>query len=338
MTASALTTAPKGVCQSRSTAGEPPSSVRSLAAAPRHFLDLWRLDADTIRGLLDEAKRRKLARTGWPKGRPDDDAPAAGRTLAMIFEKNSTRTRFSFDAAMRQLGGQGVICSAGDMQLGRGEPIEDTARVLSRMVDAVMIRANRHEDVERFAQFSDVPVINGLTNRSHPCQILADLMTFEEHRGDVGGKTFAWIGDGNNVCASLIHAAGKLGFHLKIACPPAYHPDLHDLARAGGGGWVEVRHDPAWAAEGADCVLTDTWVSMGDTDYDARLKAFEAFQVNEALMHLARPDALFLHCLPAHRGEEVSDAVLDGPQSKVWDEAENRIHVQKAVLAWCFAG
>jgi ornithine carbamoyltransferase len=337
MTAAAIT-APVGAAQSRSTAADPSSNLRAPASGPRHFLDLWRLEADTIRGLLEEAKRRKAARAGWPKGRPDVDAPAAGRTLAMVFEKNSTRTRFSFDAAIRQLGGQGIICSAGDMQLGRGEPIEDTARVLSRMVDAVMIRANRHEDVERFAQFSDVPVINGLTNRSHPCQILADLMTFEEHRGDVADKTFAWIGDGNNVCASLIHVAGKLGFRLKIACPPAYHPDLHDLARAGGGGWVEVHHDPAWAAEGADCVLTDTWVSMGDTDYDARLKAFEAFQVNHALMSLAKPDALFLHCLPAHRGEEVSDSVLDGPQSKVWDEAENRIHVQKAILAWCFAG
>jgi ornithine carbamoyltransferase len=213
-----MTAAAMGVALSRSPAADPPSAARPTASMPRHFIDLWRLDADTIRGLLDEAKRRKLARAGWPKGKPDADAPAAGRTLAMVFEKNSTRTRFSFDAAIRQLGGQGIICSAGDMQLGRGEPIEDTARVLSRMVDAVMIRANRHEDVERFAQFSDVPVINGLTNRSHPCQILADLMTFEEHRGDVAGKTFAWIGDGNNVCASLIHAAGKLGFHLKIAC------------------------------------------------------------------------------------------------------------------------
>jgi ornithine carbamoyltransferase len=309
-----------------------------MSAAPRHFLDLWRLDAETIRALLEDAKRRKAARLGWPKGRVDADAPAAGRTLAMIFEKNSTRTRFSFDAAIRQLGGDSIIATAGDMQLGRGEPIEDTARVLSRMVDAVMIRANRHEDVERFAQASDIPVVNGLTDKSHPCQILADLLTFEEHRGPVTGRTFAWVGDGNNVCASLIHAAGKLGFHLRIACPGDYHPDLMDLARAGNAGSVEVTHDPRAAVEGADCVLTDTWVSMGDTDYEARLAAFDAFQVDEDLMSLADKDAIFLHCLPAHRGEEVTDGVIDGPQSRIWDEAENRLHVQKAVLAWCFAG
>jgi len=200
----------------------------------------------------------------------------------------------------------------------------------------VMIRANNHDDVERFAAASTAPVINGLTDRSHPCQILADLMTFEEHRGTVEGRTFAWIGDGNNVCASLIHAAGKLGFRLKIACPPEYHPDLLDLERAGALGAVEIGHDAKAAAAGADCVMTDTWVSMGDIDHDARLQAFEAFHVDTALMALAKPDALFMHCLPAHRGEEVSDAVLDGPQSVIWDEAENRIHAQKAVLAWCF--
>lgn len=308
-----------------------------MSAAPRHFLDLWRLDAETIRALLEDAKRRKAARLGWPKGRVDADAPAAGRTLAMIFEKNSTRTRFSFDAAIRQLGGDSIIATAGDMQLGRGEPIEDTARVLSRMVDAVMIRANRHEDVERFAQASDIPVVNGLTDKSHPCQILADLLTFEEHRGSATGRTFAWVGDGNNVCASLIHAAGKLGFHLRIACPADYHPDLMDLARAGNAGSVQVTHDPRAAVEGADCVLTDTWVSMGDTDYEARLAAFDAFQVDEDLMSLADKDAIFLHCLPAHRGEEVTDGVIDGPQSRIWDEAENRLHVQKGILSWCLA-
>ena len=204
-----------------------------------------------------------------------------------------------------------------------------------------MIRARRHEDVERFAAVSDIPVINGLTERSHPCQILADLMTFEEHRGPVEGRTLAWIGDGNNVCASLIHAAGKLGFRLKIACPAQYHPDLMDLERAqgekgGARGLVEIGHDAASAARNADCVLADTWVSMGDTDHDERLAAFAPFQVDERLMSLARPDALFMHCLPAHRGEEVVDEVLDGPQSVIWDEAENRIHAQKAVLAWCF--
>ena len=309
-----------------------------MSAQPRHFLDLWRLDGTTIRALLDDAHARKARRTGWPTGRPDEDAPAKGRTLAMIFEKNSTRTRFSFDAAMRQLGGDSIIATASDMQLGRGETIEDTARVLSRMVDAVMIRARRHDDVEHFAAAATIPVINGLTDRSHPCQILADLMTFEEHRGRVEGKTLAWVGDGNNVCASFIHAAGKLGFNLRIACPAAYHPDLMDLSRAGNAGQIEIGHDPRVAVDGVDCVITDTWVSMGDTDHDERIEAFEPFQVNERLMEMAAKDAVFLHCLPAHRGEEVTDPVLDGPQSLVWDEAENRIHAQKAVLAWCFGG
>lgn len=305
---------------------------------PRHFLDLWRLDGSAIRALLDDAARRKAARTGWPQGRSDADAPARDHTLAMIFEKHSTRTRFSFDAAMRQLGGSTIIANAADMQLGRGEPVEDTARVLSRMVDAVMIRAVRHDDVERFAQVATVPVINGLTDRSHPCQALADLMTFEEHRGPVEGRTLAWIGDGNNMCASLIHAAGKLGFTLRVATPPAYHPDLMDLARAGNLGKVELTNDPRAAAEGVDAVITDTWVSMGDTDHEQRMDAFEPFQVDDALMDLAHPDALFLHCLPAHRGEEVTDSVIDGPRSVVWDEAENRIHAQKAVIAWCLDG
>jgi ornithine carbamoyltransferase len=303
---------------------------------PRHFLDLWRLDGGTIRALLDEAHRRKAARQGWPKGKVDADAPLRDRTLAMIFQKNSTRTRFSFDAAIRQLGGASIISTASDMQLGRGEPIEDTARVLSRMVDAVMIRANLHEDVERLAQNATIPVINGLTDKSHPCQILADLMTFEEHRGPVEGKTIAWVGDGNNVCASFIHAAGKLGFNLNIATPPDYHPDLMDLARAGAAGKVELGHDARAAVEGADCVVTDTWVSMGDVDHEERIRAFEPFQVDEGLMGLAAKDAVFLHCLPAHRGEEVTDAVIDGPQSLVFEAAENRIHAQKAVLAWCF--
>jgi ornithine carbamoyltransferase len=312
--------------------------LKLVETEPRHFLDLWRLDGTTIRALLDEAHRRKAARLGWPKGRRDGDAPLADRTLAMIFEKNSTRTRFSFDAAIRQLGGAAIISTASDMQLGRGEPIEDTARVLSRMVDAIMIRANRHDDVERLAQNASIPVINGLTDKSHPCQILADIMTFEEHRGPIEGKTIAWIGDGNNVCASFIHAAGKLGFTLNVATPPDYHPDLIDLARAGNLGKVELTHDPRAAAEGADCIITDTWVSMGDKDHDERLKAFEPFQVDDRVMGLARKDAVFLHCLPAHRGEEVTDAVIDGPQSLIFDEAENRIHAQKAVLVWCFGG
>ena len=305
--------------------------------APRHFIDLWRHDRDTVRGMLEDAKRRKAARRGWGKAEPDPDAPAKGKILAMIFEKKSTRTRFSFDVAMRQLGGTVSIVSAGDLQLGRGESIEDTARVLSRMVDAVMIRANRHEDVERFAHAASVPVINALTDKSHPCQILADIQTFEEHRGPIAGRTVAWVGDGNNVCASFIHAAPKLGFELKIACPAVYHPDLVDLARAAEQrGKVSTSEDPREAVKGADVVITDTWVSMGDTDHDERLDALEPYQVDARLMDLAAPNAVFLHCLPAHRGEEVTAEVIDGRQSAIWDEAENRIHAQKSILAWCF--
>jgi ornithine carbamoyltransferase len=305
----------------------------------RHFLDLWRLDGATLRALLDEAARRKGARAGWPKGQVDADAPAAGRTLAMIFQKNSTRTRFSFDAAIRQLGGDSIIATASDMQLGRGETVEDTAKVLSRMVDAVMIRANDHADVEAFAAASTAPVINGLTDKSHPCQILADLLTIEEHRGPVAGKRLAWIGDGNNVCASFIHAAAPLGYSLRIAGPPHLRPDTADLSRAiAAGADVEVGDDPRAAVEGADAVITDTWVSMGDQDREAKMAALQPYQVDGALMRLAKVDALFLHCLPAHRGEEVTAEVIDGPQSVVWDEAENRIHAQKAVLAWCFGG
>jgi ornithine carbamoyltransferase len=304
---------------------------------PRHFIDLWRLEAADLRAILDDARTRKAARLGWPKGQPDADAPGRHRTLAMIFEKHSTRTRFSFDAAMRQLGGDVIISNAQEMQLGRGEPIEDTARVLSRMVDAIMIRANVHEDVERLALAATVPIINGLSDKGHPCQILADLLTIEEHRGRLDGKTLAWVGDGNNVCASFIHAAPKLGFKLNIACPALYHPDLHDLARAAEQqGRVEVTEDPRAAVEGADAVITDTWVSMGDTDHDERLDALEPYQVDERLMDLASGDAVFLHCLPAHRGEEVTDEVIDGPKSVIWDEAENRIHAQKSILAWCF--
>jgi ornithine carbamoyltransferase len=308
-----------------------------MTQSPRHFLDLWRLEASDLRAILDDAAARKAARKGWTQGRPDPDAPAHERTLAMIFQKNSTRTRFSFDAAMRQLGGDVIISTANDMQLGRGESIEDTAKVLSRMVDAIMIRANSHEDVERLAYASTIPVINGLSDKGHPCQIIADLLTFEEHRGPVAGKTLAWVGDGNNVCASFIHAAPKLGYKLNIACPAVYHPDLMDLARAAEQqGRVEMTDDPRAAVRGADCVITDTWVSMGDTDHEERLEAFEAYQVDESLMGLAASDSVFLHCLPAHRGEEVTDAVIDGPRSLVWDEAENRIHAQKSILAWCF--
>lgn len=308
-----------------------------MTQLPRHFVDLWRLEPADLRAILDDAKARKAARRGWPQGRVDGDAPARERTLAMIFQKNSTRTRFSFDAAMRQLGGDVIISTANDMQLGRGESIEDTAKVLSRMVDAIMLRANSHDDVERLAYASTVPVINGLSDKGHPCQIIADLMTFEEHRGPVAGKTFAWVGDGNNMCSSFIHAAPKLGFKLNIASPAVYHPDLMDLARAAElQGQIMTTADPREAVRGADCVLTDTWVSMGDTDHDERLAALEPYQVDEDLMALAGKDGIFMHCLPAHRGEEVTDAVIDGPRSVIWDEAENRIHAQKSILAWCF--
>ena len=302
----------------------------------RHFLDLYRLSPEDLRAILDDARDRKAARKGWPRGKIDADAPAKDHVLAMIFEKNSTRTRYSFDAAIRQLGGDAIIANASDMQLGRGETIEDTARVLSRMVDLVMIRANSHEDVVRFAQASTVPVINGLTDRSHPCQIIADLMTVEERLGSIEGKTLAWIGDGNNVCASLIHAAPLLGYQFRIACPADYHPDLFDLQRGGNNVWLGT--DPEEAVRGSDVVITDTWVSMGDQDHEERLHAFEPYGVDDDLMDRANDGAIFLHCLPAHRGEEVTDAVLDGPRSAAWDEAENRIHAQKAVINWCLRG
>jgi ornithine carbamoyltransferase len=303
---------------------------------PPHFLDISALSTEDLRAIIDEAHARKAARLDWPKAKPDEDAPLDGCALAMIFEKNSTRTRVSFEIGMLQLGGRSIVLSARDMQLGRGETVEDTARVLSRMVDAVMIRANRHDDVLRFAQASDVPVINGLTDLSHPCQILADIVTIEERMGDIAGKTVAWLGDGNNVCTSFIHAAEKLSFRLRIATPAAYAPRAQELAAAkAAGADIEAHHDAKRAAEGADVVVTDTWVSMGDTDKDERMAAFPPFTVDDALMARANKDAIFLHCLPAHRGEEVTDAVMDGERSAVWDEAENRIHAQKAVLMWC---
>ncbi|MDX2236484.1 MAG: ornithine carbamoyltransferase [Hyphomonadaceae bacterium] len=309
----------------------------SGAAAPRSFLDLTALSAADLRAILDEAHRRKAARAGLPKGAIDSDAPLRDRLLAMIFEKNSTRTRVSFDVAMRQLGGGALVMSAADTQLGRGETVADTARVLSRMVDAVMIRANRHDDVETFAAAASVPVINGLTDRSHPCQILADIQTIEERSGPIAGKTIAWSGDGNNVLASFLHAAPKLGFALKIAAPQAYAPNTQDVQAArAAGAEISLHATAPDAARDADVVVTDTWVSMGDSDKDARMAAFPPFAVTEEVMAHARRDALFLHCLPAHRGEEVSDAVMDGSHSAVWDEAENRIHAQKAVLLWCF--
>ena len=305
----------------------------------RHFLDLWPLPTSELRAILDEAKRRKAARLGWPKGRTDADAPLAGHVLAMIFEKSSTRTRFSFDVGMRQLGGSTIVASAGDMQLGRGETVEDTAKVLSRMVDCVMIRANAHADVEAFAEASSVPVINGLTDRSHPCQIMADLQTLEEHGLTLEGARLAWVGDGNNVCASFMHAAAKFGFSLAVGTPPRFAPEEEDvdLARSMQAR-IDLFDTAEAAVQGADVVIADTFVSMGDRDADERLAILDPYAVTEDLMALANGGATFLHCLPAHRGEEVDADVIDGPASLVFDEAENRLHAQKAILTWCLNG
>jgi ornithine carbamoyltransferase len=303
---------------------------------PRHLLNLSDLGPGGLRRVLDHARARKLARRGLPRGAPDGDAPLAGHLLASVFEKPSTRTRLSFDVAMRQLGGEAITISAGDLQLGRGETIEDTARVLSGFVDVAMIRANRHADVEAFAAAASIPVLNGLTEVSHPCQIVADLLTVEERLGHgAEGLRWAWVGDGNNVCHSVIEAAGLLGFQLTVAAPEGYAPaaGFVDGARARGAE-VRLVASPADAVAGADVVVTDTWVSMGDTDAAARQLAFRGFCVDEALMARAADGALFLHCLPAHRGEEVTDAVIDGPQSAVWEEAANRVHAQKALLLW----
>lgn len=302
----------------------------------RHFIDLWPIERSELRAILDEAHRMKRARAGWPKGRVDAGAPLDGHTLAMIFEKASTRTRFSFDMAMRQLGGSSITTVASDMQLGRGETIEDTARVLSRYVDAVMIRANDHTDIEVFSEASGVPVINGLSDRSHPCQIMADLMTLEEHGLTLKGARLAWVGDGNNVCASFIHAAPKFGFSLAIGTPQRYAPDEDDLEIATElQGRIDLFNTAEEAVAGADVVIADTFVSMGDMDAERRLEILEPFAVTQELMDLANPGAKFLHCLPAHRGEEVDEEVIDGPASLVLDEAENRLHAQKAILRWC---
>ena len=302
----------------------------------RHFLDIWPLESVDLRAILDQAHAMKKARLGWPKGKTDPGAPLDGHTLAMIFEKSSTRTRFSFDMAMRQLGGSSITATSNDMQLGRGETVEDTARVLSRYVDAVMIRANDHTEVEAFAEASSVPVINGLTDRSHPCQIMADLQTLEEHGLTLKGARIAWVGDGNNVCASFIHAAPKFGFSLAIGTPARFAPDEDDLEIAAElQGRIDLYGTAEEAVAGADVVIADTFVSMGDTDAERRLQILEPFAVTEELMALANGGAKFLHCLPAHRGEEVDAEVIDGPASLIFDEAENRLHAQKAILRWC---
>jgi ornithine carbamoyltransferase len=307
-----------------------PATVPPGSAWPRHFLDL----AD-----LSEAElRRMLSLGGAFKAREGAlaEKPLAGRTLALIFEKPSTRTRVSFEVAMRRLGGDVVVLSAKEMQLGRGETVADTARVLSRYVDAIMLRTDSASKLNELASAATVPVINGLTDMSHPCQLMADIMTFEEHRGPIRGRTVAWCGDGNNVARSWIHAAARFGFTLRLGTPASLRPPEEILAWAAReGARIELTDSPAEAVSGADAVVTDTWVSMNDAPGTNRHNLLRPFQVNEALMEKAAPGAIFLHCLPAHRGEEVTDGVLDGPQSVVFDEAENRMHAQAGVLAWC---
>ena len=303
----------------------------------RHFLDLSDAGGDAIAAMINDAIDRKAARGGWPKGKPDADAPLAGHVLAMIFEKNSTRTRVSFDIAIRQLGGTPLILDAATSQLGRGETIADTARVLSRMADAIMIRTDDHAKIEEMARHATVPVINGLTDRSHPCQIVADLLTVIEHGKALPGLEVAWLGDGNNVLHSILEAAALMQFNVRVGTPKGYEPeaDFVDMARA-AGSQVTLTNDATEAVAGADIVVTDTWVSMGQDHAHNKLAAMAPFQVNDALMAGAKTDARFLHCLPAHVGEEVSESVFEGPQSVVFDEAENRIHAQKSVLLWCF--
>ena len=298
---------------------------------PRHFLDLDKLDGDTLRSIMSLAVDIKAEH--MPDG---ERQPLAGKTLAMIFEKPSTRTRVSFEVGMKQLGGDVVILSDKDSQLGRGETVADTARVLSRYVDALMIRTDDPAKLLELAEYAEVPVINGLTDRSHPCQLMADIMTYEEHRGSIAGKTVTWCGDGNNMAASFVHAARQFGFSLRLATPEALSLDdaiINDAQTAGTD--ISVVRDCAAACTDADLVVTDTWVSMGDKDADKRQKLLKPYQVDEQHMALAKPDALFMHCLPAHRGEEVTAGVIDGAQSVVWDEAENRLHAQKGILAWC---
>ena len=300
----------------------------------RHFLELTDISKAALRRVID-ASRAMKARRGSGRGAPEGKT-LEGKTLAMIFDKPSTRTRVSFDVAMRQLGGEAIVLTGQEMQLGRGETIADTARVLSRYVDIIMIRTLDHDTLTELARYATVPVINGLTRRSHPCQVLADVLTFEEHRGPIRGKTVAWTGDANNVLASWMHAAERFEFQLKVATPPELAPKkwLLDWIKRSGAP-IQVGIDPDEAVANSDCIVTDTWVSMGDKDGQRRHNLLTRYQVNAALMARAKPDAVFMHCLPAHRGDEVTDEVIDGPQSVVFDEAENRLHAQKGILAWC---
>ncbi|MBL8699545.1 MAG: ornithine carbamoyltransferase [Alphaproteobacteria bacterium] len=306
---------------------------------PKHFLDIDKLDSPTLRQIMTLATAHK--RREPPGG---EFKPLKGKSLAMIFEKPSTRTRVSFEVGIRQLGGDAVILSPNDTQLGRGETVADTARVLSRYVDAIMMRTTAHSRLLEMARYATVPVINGLTERTHPCQVMADVMTFEEHRGPIKGRTVAWSGDGNNMAGSWIQAAARFEFTLRLGCPPELAPPAEIVGWARNeGARVVVTHDPEQAIKGADAVVTDTWVSMDQESSAAKLgrekrhNMLAPYRVDQRMMTLAKPDAVFMHCLPAHRGEEVTDEVIDGPQSVVWDEAENRLHVQKGILAWCLA-
>ncbi len=305
--------------------------VNAAGHPVRHFVDLHQAGRAALRGMIEASRERK--RTD-PRG--THDRPLAGQTLAMIFEKPSTRTRVSFEVAMRQLGGEVVVLTGNELQLGRGETVADTARVLSRYVDGIMIRTWGEDRLLEMAAASSVPVINGLTDSSHPCQLMADVMTYEEHRGPIAGRTVAWCGDGNNVARSWIRAAVCFDFELRLACPEPLQPPAELIAWANRqGGRISAGTDADSMVRGADCVVTDTWVSMGDKEAPARHALLRPYQVNDRLMRLAQPDAVFMHCLPAHRGEEVTDSVIDGPQSLVWDEAENRLHAQKGILLWC---
>jgi ornithine carbamoyltransferase len=306
------------------------------AAAPRHFLDLTEIPGAELRGMIEQSRAMKER---VKHDRASADKPLAGKTLAMIFDKPSTRTRVSFDIAMRQLGGDVVMLTGQEMQLGRGETIADTARVLSRYVDAIMIRILSHDALVELAQYATVPVINGLTRLSHPCQVMADVMTFEEKKGNIRGHTVAWTGDANNVLSSWMHAAKSFDFRLNVAIPPELKLDRSiGTWVKDAGAKIHLTHDPEEAVANSDCVVTDTWVSMGDKDGERRHNLLKPYQVNGRLMAQAKPDAIFMHCLPAHRGDEVTDEVIDGPQSVVFDEAENRLHAQKGILAWCLEG
>ncbi|MEX0340150.1 MAG: ornithine carbamoyltransferase [Arenibacterium sp.] len=303
-----------------------------------HFLDIHKTAPEDLRQIIDHAGAMKQARAGKTRGAPDAEQPLAGRMVALIFEKPSTRTRVSFDVGVRQMGGQSMVLSGADMQLGHGETIADTARVLSRYVDLIMIRTFDEAVLTEMAEYADVPVINGLTDRTHPCQIMADVMTFEEHRGPIKGRKVTWMGDGNNVCASFLHAAGQFGFNMTISGPAQLDPEdeFVGLARSKGSEIV-IERNPQRAVDGADLVVADTWVSMHDAQSarERRHNMLRPYQVNEELMSHAKADALFMHCLPAHREEEVTSAVMDGPNSVIFDEAENRLHAQKAIMRWC---